>query len=509
MGARIVARGLSFELPDGRELFSDVDLSLGTGLAALVGPNGVGKSCLARLLTGELAPTAGVVRRHTEVRLIPQRQEPPSITVAEFLGDQYEWQPGMRPLVRDIPLDQSCQSLSGGQWMRVRLAHSLADSFLILDEPTNDLDDAGRDLVVRSLRRHGAGALVISHDLALLDACQDILELSSQGLSTFRGGWPAYVQARDQERERLHAALEIAKRQRDAAAERRAAQIARQQQRGARGAAAAARGGLPSIVAGARKRRYQVTSGKLARQALASSQEAVQAAHEALSRLKLEPVMYASLSGRAVPAGKLVAEARGFNVRFRDWVYSQDLDFTWRGSVRIAVRGANGSGKTTLVRALLGEELRTRGELRLGGLSTLYVDQRCRALDDDRSLLDNVLQVASGPVSQLRTALAAFLFPDETAFQKVGDFSGGERLRAALARGLLGSKVPELLVLDEPTNNLDRLNVAFLERLLAEFQGALVLISHDEAFLRSCNITQELLIEPRVDPGHPAGTRWA
>jgi ATPase subunit of ABC transporter with duplicated ATPase domains len=314
------------------------------------------------------------------------------------------------------------------------------------------------------------------------------------------------VQARDQERERLHHALEIAKRQRDAAAEQRAAQAARQQQRGARGAATAARGGLPGILAGARKRRFQVSSGKLARQTLASSQEAVQAAHKALSRLKLEPVMYASLSGRAVPAGKLVAEARDFNVRFRDWVYRQDLEFTWRGSVRIAVRGANGSGKTTLVRALLGEELRTRGELRLGGLSTLYVDQRCRALDDDRSLLDNILQVASAPVSQLRNALAAFLFPDETVFQKVGDFSGGERLRAALARGLLGAKVPELLVLDEPTNNLDRLNVDFLERLLADFQGALVLISHDEAFLRSCKITQELRIEPPPDPGHSAGT---
>jgi ATPase subunit of ABC transporter with duplicated ATPase domains len=495
MAATIVARGLSFELPDGRELLRDLDLSLDEGLTALVGPNGVGKTCLARLLAAELAPAAGVVQRHLPVSLLCQRQDPEPITVAELLGD-HAWSPVSAELLREIDPDSPCTMLSGGQWMRVRLARALGDHYLILDEPTNDLDREGREAIEAFLRHHDRGALVISHDRELLASCREILELSNRGLAVFRGGWSAYTEAREQERERLEAALDLAKRERDAALVRKVEQSARLEKRSRQGAAAAARAGLPPLLAGARKRRAQVTSGRLSAQALQKSQEAVRAAHEALAELKVDPVMYARLSGHELPSGKLVAEARGFNVCFGDWLYLRDLDFTWRGGVRVAIRGGNGSGKTTLVKALLGESFRTRGELRLGGASTLYIDQRCSLLDDRRSLLDNVSDVAHGSTSQLRTALAAFLFTGDSVFQKAGDLSGGERLRLALARAFLGSRQPELLMLDEPTNNLDLQNVAFLERVVRGFRGALVVISHDEQFLASCDISQELRVGP-------------
>jgi len=494
MAAKIVACGLSFELPDGRELFRNLDLSLGGGVAALVGPNGAGKSCLARVLAGELAPLAGVVHRQVPVRLLPQRHAPEPITVAQFLGADRDWAPVRAQLMRDIDLRGACTALSGGQWMRVRLAQALGDHFLILDEPTNDLDREGRQAVDTFLRHHEGGALVISHDRELLRSCREFLELSNRGLQSFSGGWSAYAEAKERERARLSAALELAKRERDTAMVRQVEQQERQQKRSSRGAASAARGGMPAILAGARARRAQVARGKLDAQALERLHAAVTATHEALHDLKVEPLMYARLSGRELPAGKLVAEARGFNVRFRDWLYAKDLNFTWHGSVRVALQGANGSGKTTLVRALLGDTFRTRGELRRGAISAVYVDQRCSMLDDTRSLLDNILGVAPGTVTQLRTALASFLFSEDKVFQKVGDLSGGERLRAALARGFLGSQEPQLLVLDEPTNNLDFENVAFLENLLRRFRGALVVISHDEPFLANCEVSQELVV---------------
>jgi ATPase subunit of ABC transporter with duplicated ATPase domains len=188
-----------------------------------------------------------------------------------------------------------------------------------------------------------------------------------------------------------------------------------------------------------------------------------------------------------------VAEAVGFNVHFETWLYPRDLNFAWRGNVRIAIRGGNGTGKSTLIKALLGEAYDHRGELRRGHLQTLYVDQRCQILDEEKTLFENVREVSNLSESEIRNGLAKFLFAKDTVFQKVRELSGGERLRATLARGLLATTKPELLILDEPTNNLDLVNIQFLEQLIGQFRAALILISHDEIFLKNCRIESELI----------------
>jgi ATPase subunit of ABC transporter with duplicated ATPase domains len=250
---------------------------------------------------------------------------------------------------------------------------------------------------------------------------------------------------------------------------------------------------------GTLKRRAQATTGQLDASTLHRSQHAVRAAHEALSAMKADPVMYADLAGQEIPARKLVAEARSFNIQRRDWIYAEDLNFWWHGNIRVALRGPNGSGKSTLLKALLGERFATRGELRGGDLSTLYVDQRCSSLDDERSVFDHVRAISNASDSELRNELARFLFAKESIFQPVGQLSGGERLRAALAQGLLNAKRPELLLLDEPTNNLDLANVEFLENLVSQFRGPLIVISHDERFLANCGIDVEFTLRGGSD----------
>lgn len=141
----------------------------------------------------------------------------------------------------------------------------------------------------------------------------------------------------------------------------------------------------------------------------------------------------------------------------------------------------------------LGVGASTRGEFRRGEL-TLYLDQRCSTLDDSSSLFENVRAVASGTDSEIRNALARFLFAGDAVFQRIATLSGGERLRAALAKGLLSARKPELLLLDEPTNNLDLANIEFLERTVREFRGALIVVSHDERFLANCGVTEELVL---------------
>lgn len=486
------ALGVALEFANGRRLFEDLNFRLDPGITALVGPNGAGKTCLAKLLSGELVPSRGRIQWSQPLSLFPQREEPPPVSVAEYLAQRYGWSMLGERLLKGIDREASCATLSGGQWMRVRLAGFLEEGFVILDEPTNDLDRDGRRSVLQFLREHQGGVLLISHDRECLQLCDQVLELSSRGLARYGGGWRSYIESRDRERENAQAALELAKRERERAASARVEQRERQAKRCREGAKSAARGGMPKILIGARKRRAEVTTGKVEVSTTDKAREAVSAAFEAYQRMKVEPVMYADLAGREIPSQKLVAQGRGFNVKFERWLFPRDLSFCWRGGLRIALKGGNGQGKTTLLRAVLGEPFQTRGELRLGGLCTLYIDQRCARLDDQKSVLENVMACSQSDQSELRNGLAKLLFRGDAVHQKVGQLSGGERLRAALAQGLLSADKPELLVLDEPTNNLDLPNITFLENLVRGFRGALVVVSHDEEFLRNCEVTGEL-----------------
>lgn len=323
------------------------------------------------------------------------------------------------------------------------------------------------------------------------------MELSNKGLTKFGGSWDEYEESKKQERARLKSALELARQERDHAIEERREQLDRQEKRNQRGAAAAARGGMPKILIGGRKRRAQVTTGKIDVATIDRVQTRVRESYEAFRDLKVDPVMYVDLVEQPIPSQKLVAEARDFNICFDDWLYQEDLNFSWRGNIRLALRGENGSGKSTLIKALLGDPFNCRGELRHGNLATLYMDQKCGMLDDTKNIFENIREVCTLDESEIRNGLAKFLFTKDTVFQIVSSLSGGERLRAALARGLLSTTKPELLILDEPTNNLDLENVEFLENLVREFKGALLIISHDEVFLKNCGVEDAFVLLKR------------
>lgn len=514
MSSLITAHQISYELPDGKLLFENISLSLSSKVTALVGPNGVGKTCLAKILCEELQPSSGKIIRRAEVHYFPQRQAPTAITVDEFLSSSVEWSITRENLLKTIDNRQKlCTELSGGQWMRVRLAKALGEGFLVLDEPTNDLDRDGREALLdflrqQALRQQASGVLLISHDREALSLCDEVLELSNRGLSKFGFDWHDYVEAKDHERHNLQHQLEVATRERDHANRHRQTQLERQEKRNRQGTEAGARGGMPKILLGARKRKAQATTAKIDVGTLEKTQAAVSEAHEALSQLKTDPIMYAHLLGQPLPEQKLVAEARDFNLKFlkttsssSEWLYSENLNFVWKGNIRLALKGPNGSGKSTLLKAIQkGSDdisnlsVITQGEIRSGHLRTLYIDQRCAFLKDDLSVLQNVREHAVADESEIRNNLAKFLFTKDKVFQSVQTLSGGERLRAALACGFMQEQKPELLILDEPTNNLDLANVEFLENLVREFRGALLVISHDDVFLKNCHVEEELVL---------------
>lgn len=491
----VTVSGLAFEFPNGRQVFSNISFSLDQKITGLVGPNGVGKTTLAQLLAAQLEPTSGHVQRHAPVTFFPQRCDPQPLSVEDYLSPTYTWSALGEELLEGIDRQSLCTRLSGGQWMRVRLACTLDDQYLILDEPTNDLDHQGRLVLLEFLRRRKGGVLLISHDRECLGLCAHILELSPQGLTSFGGDWEFYLEQKINERAGLAHALEKAKRDRDAAVVSRNELRARQEKRNRQGQKQAARGGMPKILIGARKNKARATTGKIDAQTLERKAESIREAHQALSALKVDPIMYAELFGSTLPEQKLVAEAVGYNIRYNNWIYETDLNFVWRGNIRISLKGKNGSGKSTLLKAILGQKFETRGQLKTAELTTLYIDQRCESLVDELSIFENVRATASLSESEIRSGLAKFLFTKESIFQKAKDLSGGERLRASLACGFLSQAKPELLILDEPTNNLDLANVEFLEALIREFPAALIVISHDPVFLMNCGIQDEFVLD--------------
>jgi ATPase subunit of ABC transporter with duplicated ATPase domains len=532
---RITADRVAFSLADGRTLFHDITLGFGRERTGLVGPNGVGKSTLARILAGGLEPTAGTVARRCAVGVLPQdfqvRGDVPLAAVlgidrrlaavervyagaadpAELDAIGGDWDLRERAEAAldrlglgHLPLDRPVLRVSGGEATRVALAGlSLAEpDFLVLDEPTNNLDAAGREALYAWVRGWGGGLLAISHDRALLRAMDRILELTERGARLYGGNYDAYRARRDAED--AAAARELASAEGALRASRRRAQEARERQdrRNRQGRENRATANMPAIMLGMMKERSDHTTARLRDAGARVVEEGRERARAARERVEERAVLAVELPPVDLPAGKTVLELEDVAVRHpgAEAPALQGVSLRVVGPERVAVTGPNGAGKTTLLRVILGELAPTAGSVRLGiaPAEVAHFDQAARRLDPERSVLE-CYRAANPDVGEThsRTALARFLFTDDAVHQPVGTLSGGQRLRAALACVLNGWAPPKLLVLDEPTNHLDLDSLAALESVLRGYRGALLVVSHDASFLDAIGVERRVELPGR------------
>ncbi|MBX2993620.1 MAG: ABC-F family ATP-binding cassette domain-containing protein [Bdellovibrionaceae bacterium] len=487
----------------GRSLFKNISANLGEGVSGLVGPNGVGKTTLAKILAGEVMPTEGRVISQGRVIILAQKAERGGETLGEYLADVWEPPETVASLIQDLiaplNLERRLVELSGGEWVRARLAKALAvgPAYLILDEPTNDLDREGRDLVLRFVREAPMGLLIISHDREVLAEVDRIYELSNQGLSLYGGDFEFYEGARAHERAGAESNLEKLKAAEKTAAREREDKIQRQEKRQRVAAAKAEDSGIPKILLGARKRRAQKTMSKIEVRESQNVRAAESAVDGAWGELKTDPFLRLDFEGARVPAGKVLAAAEAFNFRFNGaqrTLWPEPLTFQISGPSRWQLSGANGTGKSTLLKLLLGQRVPgdSAGRLELRAKDVCSLDQRYGDLNPELSVLQNVQENSRFAEVELRNELAFYGFTGEQVFQKVRALSGGETLKASLARMFLGARIPELIVLDEPTNNLDLAGLRLLEKALRDFKGAILLVSHDRAFADELGITDRL-----------------
>ena len=513
------------QFPTGDTLFGPLNLTLEPSLCALVGRNGSGKTRLLRLLAGLDEPATGHIERFGSHAWVAQQHVISSqTTLAELLGydaiftarkriDSGDYQPDdlalldgywdiaerlseafINATLPPFEPDKPAIELSGGERIRALLcgAFTAGADFLLLDEPTNHLDRQGRAWFYDQLSRYQGGVLVASHDRELLEQVPRILELSASGLRSYGGNYADYQAQRDAEQQAARAALEHAATER----KRTRARMQKEHDDSQRRSAKTLRTVDTLNIASFERVKYKGAAkeriGSWKKQHSEQNEALNAAVNKARERVEDDnPVMF-TLLGSQIPEGKQVLVLEDLVLQH---VPVPPLNWRMDGPMRVALKGPNGCGKSTLLKTLLGEVAPRSGSCKVS-VSCAYLDQHLSRLDLSQSVMTH-LNLSHTPLEEgvLRTRLAQLQLGADKVMLPLAALSGGERLKAALACVLWRAEATQLLLLDEPTNHLDLASVQAIEAALAGFPGALLVVSHDEAFLSGLTLTHELVWE--------------
>ncbi len=457
----------------GPRLFDGINLQIEQGeWLGLLGRNGMGKSTLLKLINGDINPQSGAVSRQQNLRTAYLPQEVPAdITGKVFdivaggldsphIHDEHHWQGQLQveQVISRMQLDEEArfETLSAGMKRRVMLARGLvrAPELLLLDEPTNHLDIASIDWLEGFLKRWGGTLLFVTHDRVFLQRLTTrIVELDRGRLFDWNCSYTTFLERKE--------AMLTAEAEQNVLFDKKLAQEEVWIRKGIE----------------ARRTRNE---GRV--RALKRLREERAARRERPGKVKMQ-------LQTEKRSGKLVIEAENINYAFGDQPIVSDFTTTIQRGDKVGIIGPNGSGKTTLLRLLLGELTPQSGTVEYGtNLEIAYFDQLRAQLDDSKSVLDNVGQgsdnvTINGRSRNLNVYLEDFLFSKDRVNAPISALSGGERNRLLLAR--LFAQPANLLVMDEPTNDLDVETLEILEDLLLDYDGTLLLVSHDRAFLNN------------------------
>jgi ABC transport system ATP-binding/permease protein len=455
-------------------LLEDVNLQIESGeRVGLLGRNGMGKTTLLKLVYGDILPESGTVSRQQNTRIAYLPQEVPdglSGQVAAIVesgldglepgADESGWQRQMQveKVLSRMQLDgaASFDSLSAGMKRRVLLARGLVrePELLLLDEPTNHLDIASINWLEDFLLRWGGTLLFVTHDRTFLQKMTTrIVELDRGRLFDWNCSYTTFLQRKE--------AMLSSELEQNVLFDKKLAQEEQWIRRGIE----------------ARRTRNE---GRV--RALKRLREVRRERREQPGKVRMQVQ-------EARRSGKLVIEMEGVSYAFGDRPVLQDFSISIQRGDKIGITGPNGSGKTTLLRILVGELEPQQGSVRYGtNLELAYFDQLREQLDENKSVMENVGQgrdtiMINGRARNLVGYLEDFLFTRERVHAPISVLSGGERNRLLLAR--LFTRPANLLVLDEPTNDLDIETLELLEDLLLEYSGTLLMVSHDREFLNN------------------------
>jgi ATPase subunit of ABC transporter with duplicated ATPase domains len=521
----LTLQNITYIHPNKDLLFTDLDLIVNKHhKIALIGNNGTGKSTLLKILAGELQPSAGLVKADPKPYYVPQlfgqfndhsiaralRIEDKLNALKEILEGNVT-EENMELLDDDWAIEERCHEafahwdlsgldltqkmgvLSGGQKTKVFLAGISIHrpEIVLLDEPSNHLDAEGRKLLYDYITLTPNTLVVVSHDRTLLNMLDTIYELSKRGITVYGGNYDFYAEQKLMESNALNQDVKNKEKALRKAKETAKESIERQQKLDARGKKKQEKAGVPTIMMNTLRNSAENSTSRMkgihAEKMGNISQELSQLRQElpGIDKMKMD------FDNSALHTGKILVTARDINFGYSGIpLWKQPLSFQISSGERLVVRGANGSGKTTLIKMILGQLQPASGTVDRATVKAIYIDQDYSLIDNTLSVYEQAQQFNAGALQEhdIKIRLNRFLFTKDYWDKPCKALSGGEKMRLMLCSLTISNHAPDIIVLDEPTNNLDIQNIEILTNAINEYKGTLLIISHDEYFLKQVNM---------------------
>lgn len=527
-------QNVSYTHPNKALLFDTINLTVNPlEKIALIGNNGVGKSILLKIIAKELAVSTGSILVDKTPYYIPQIVgQFNHLNVAEALGVhdklealnailtgntseenfsrlQDDWIIEARCKealaywkLTDVDLSEKMANLSGGEKIKVFLAGIFIHQpdFILMDEPSNHLDGEVRQLLYDFITATESTLIVVTHDRKLLNLLETICELRKNGITNYGGNYAFYEAQKSIEAEALNQRVQNKAKSLRKAKTKERETVERQQKLDSRGKAKQEKAGVAKIMMNTLRNKAEASTSKLKTihtekiSGIAKDLQELRSAMPKVDKMKFD------FDDATLHRGKILITAKNINFRYSgNLLWKENLAFQITSGERISLKGKNGSGKTTLIRLIIGTLLPFVGEIYKAVNNVVYVDQ-------DYSLLDNKLRVyeqaehfnslnsTALQEHEIKIRLNRFLFTREDWDKPCIALSGGEKMRLMLCCLTINLQAPDIIILDEPTNNLDIQNIEILTAAINEYKGALIVVSHDETFLGKINIEKEIAL---------------
>lgn len=525
----LTLKNISYIHQNNDVLFTNINLNLNSHeKLALVGNNGSGKSTLLKIIVNELQTTSGSISYSYEPYYIPQIYgQFDHLTIAEAIkvdkkinalhaimnGETNEV--NYNNLADDWTIEERCDAafdywdlkninvnkklsfLSGGEKTKVFLSGIIIHQpkLILLDEPSNHLDYKTRELLYDFIQETNASIILVSHDRKLLNNLNKICELNSNGIKIYSGNYDSYKQQKEIEKNALNLDIHSKEKELQTARNKEKETIQRQLKLDARGKVKQIKSGMPKVMLNKMKNDAENSTSKLKNTHVEKVTNISQSLQELRSKLSGNDTMKINFDNSNLHNGKSLLIGTDINYAFENkLLWNENINFHIRTPERIALIGKNGSGKTTLINLMLGKIIPRVGSIKKSTNETIYIDQ-------DYSMIDNKLTVQEQAQKfnltsllehEINIRLNRFLFTKDNWTKSCKDLSGGEKMRLLLCCLNIYNKSPDIIILDEPTNNLDIQNIELLTKAINEYKGTLIVVSHDEAFLEEINIERRI-----------------